>query len=279
MLDTISENKNYDTSDTIVVCGAPRTGTTWLAEVLNCIPDSTILWEPLHVLQVPEVSETGLSWRTEIQQNSSWPEAEELFRKILSGELQNKWTMSRSRHRKDEYTKHWIVKFVRANRLLRWLCDNFSTRPPILLVRHPCAVVASTLRTTWAKQQNFRGITENWCEDYARLLGLDIPHPWKLVCYEHLAKQPQKQFENIFKAIGVEIPNSYMDFVNNPSSTVFKNTALANDLDPLSQWQSDLSVAEISEILHITRSYGITLYNKSVEPDLSVFQALIGRNN
>jgi len=41
-----------------------------------------------------------------------------------------------------------IIKFVRANRLLPWMCQTFDIRSPVLLVRYPCAVIASQLKST-----------------------------------------------------------------------------------------------------------------------------------
>ena len=43
-------------------------------------------------------------------------------------------------------TKQWIVKFCRANRMLPWMVEHLDIRPPIYLLRHPCAVVSSQLR-------------------------------------------------------------------------------------------------------------------------------------
>ena len=141
----------YDIRQTIVIAGSPRSGTTWLAELLNTIPRSAILWEPLFLDADPQLPKIGFGWRTYVPPDRDRPEMEAYLRRVLTGRVLNPWTLQRTSLRDVYRVKRWIVKFVRANMLLPWLTLRFPTRRPLLLVRHPCAVVASQIRNgAWA---------------------------------------------------------------------------------------------------------------------------------
>ena len=53
-------------SKCLVVAGAPRSGTTWLAEIANGFPGTCTLFEPLHPTKVPEAGNLNLGWRPHI---------------------------------------------------------------------------------------------------------------------------------------------------------------------------------------------------------------------
>jgi hypothetical protein len=138
--------KKYDLKSTIVVSGCPRSGTKWVAEVLDSLPGASILYEPLYLRSEPIFKELGLRWRTYIEPDDDLPEVESYMRDILSVRVLNPWTLSRADKSNVASTHIWIVKFVRANLLLEWLVRKFPIKPPLVIIRHPCAVVSSQLR-------------------------------------------------------------------------------------------------------------------------------------
>lgn len=82
--------KNYDMKNTIVIAGEPRGGTTWLYEILlNSIPFSFGIWEPLALYRNVRLKELNFSWRQYIDPKHEWKEAEALFKDILTGRNMN----------------------------------------------------------------------------------------------------------------------------------------------------------------------------------------------
>ena len=77
-------SKDFDLNDTIILAGSPRSGTTWLMEILRIIPGYTTLFEPLNPLYLPKSFEIGFRSRTYLQQGEDWPKGEEHLRKILT---------------------------------------------------------------------------------------------------------------------------------------------------------------------------------------------------
>src|SRR5262249_51250275 len=129
----------YDIRQTIVITGSPRSGTTWLAELLGTIPRSAMLWEPLFPDADPELRRIGFAERTYIPPHCEQPAMEAYLRRALTGRALNRWTLQRTNLLDVYRVRRWIVKFVRANMLLPWLVRRFPVHRPLLLIRHPCA--------------------------------------------------------------------------------------------------------------------------------------------
>ncbi len=164
----IFNNKKFDTKDTIVITGTPRSGTTWLMEILGVIPGYICLFEPLNPLYFPKSIKVGFQSRKYLPSDVNWQEGEEYLRKIFTGCLQP----DKSWLEKGDYTKKnfnsliynflnqlkpeklmhqllgekLIVKSIRLNRLLPWIAERFHLRSMIFIIRHPCAVVASRFK-------------------------------------------------------------------------------------------------------------------------------------
>ena len=211
--------RRYDLKSTIVISGCPRSGTTWVAEVLSSLPAASILYEPLYLRAEPILQELGLRWRTYIAPEEDRPEIESYMRDVLSGRVLNPWTLSRADKNKVAGTQIWVVKFVRANLLLEWLVPQFPIMPPLVIIRHPCAVVSSQLRMgSWnhvaapvecpeffSRYPQFAPVRDRlkyldeflalaWCLDYYTIIKIPLPSPWLLVPYEELVKEPRLNF-------------------------------------------------------------------------------------
>jgi hypothetical protein len=284
--------RDYDTRKTIIICASPRGGSTWLAEILNTLPGYSLLWEPLSLNEVPQAREIGFTWRTYIAPKTEWPEAEEFLRRILTGQFLNRHTLQASGFRSIFGTRGWIVKFCRGNMLLRWLTERFSTNVPILLIRHPCAVVASQMRhgrwkavtsprvdatfiqdypqfeillsriNTWEE-----ALACTWCLEYFAPLVTQKPHPWLLVTYEKLVRDGEAELERIFSALGFEVPADARRHLRIPSFTTKPGSHVEGEEDQLALWKRRLSHEQIERILRIVRSFGLDFYTDELEPD------------
>ncbi|MCS3827477.1 hypothetical protein GGP85_002947 [Salinibacter ruber] len=138
------------TNETIVIAGFPRSGTTWMLELLRGIPGYKALNEPL--LHKEARKEHGFGWRTYIAPEETAPEKHAYLETILTGRLgiSPAWFFEAD-SRPGQLLEHarrtrLVVKFCRLNRMLHWFSDSFDVRGPVFIVRHPCAVVASMLK-------------------------------------------------------------------------------------------------------------------------------------
>src|SRR5690606_13257283 len=86
-------------------------------------------------------------WRQYIPEHAKWPEAEAFFINLFKGKVLNKWIMQQTTAKELLQSNQFIIKFCRGNALLPYLTHHFHfVHKPILLVRHPFAVVASQLK-------------------------------------------------------------------------------------------------------------------------------------
>jgi hypothetical protein len=284
--------RGYDIGNTIVMAGSPRSGTTWLSEILHTIPQSCIIHEPLRPWAVPEVDALGLGWKAYIAPGVDWPELEEFMRGVLTGQILNRHTTSRASLPEILRSERWIVKSVRANRLLRWMTEKFPIRTPILLIRHPCAVVSSQMRhPSWHPRTalsvdsrflaDYPGVSDiaadittweevlaaNWCMDYFAPLSTPKPHPWIFVIYERLVRQGEEEIQRIFNALELEIPKSALKGLKVPSKSVREDSFILIGEDPLAAWTKRLSKEQVKRILHLVSAFGLDFYGEGLEPD------------
>src|SRR5690606_8979793 len=101
----------FDPKRARIVSGDPRGGTTWLAQLLNQLPGSALIWEPLMVRKVKEVRKIGFAWRQYIPENEIWPEARDVMERILSGHLMSPYLCQQTSPQQLRNANYLLVKF------------------------------------------------------------------------------------------------------------------------------------------------------------------------
>ena len=296
--------------DTIVVAGAPRSGTTWVAELLRELNDYKLFNEPLFLSNYPEAREAGFSWRTHIAPEAQHSKAEAYLRNALTGRmpLGPGWHFQASSvlgKLIEHGTKHRMVaKFCRAGRLLQWMGETFSVGGVVLLIRHPCAVISSQLRHgRWDADQlvhdlesvdalgemptetfeRYRGMfnslssrlevmTAVWCLDYyIPLLGDESKSfPWLLLPYERLVRQGHHELERVGSFLSVDIPDSIKHSLDRPSFSA-QGDVRKEPVSQLRKWKDHLSESQIATILEIVDRFDLSrFYSSAPEPDYDI---------
>jgi len=286
--------KNHNLENTIVLTGLPRSGTTWLGEILNTIPNSAIIFEPLHLRKVPEAEKAGFTWQTLFQDGEGSGSPEKFMREVLCGRVINKWTARELTVKKSKQAEMIIVKFVRASNLLGWLSSTFPIRKPLFIIRHPCAVISSQIERNIhpdacidhlyaapviklyphlkSKLEPLKTPMEilaaHWC--IGNYYAMTILHKqcFELICYEQLVSEGVSQLEKIFSAIGVKVPQNALEQLKIPSMTAHLGDPWKGG-NPLAVWQRRLSDNEIESILAVVKSFGMDFYTDKLEPDYS----------
>jgi len=160
----------FETSETISIFGTPRSGTTWVMELLEKIPKYISLFEPLHPdwFNPPLKANQNSSYMLRPflnpgEHNSEFRNyLESIFRgEVISRNPHFKWR----NYLKRFYGQSLIVKFIRGNRILPWITNNFDLRSTILIVRHPCSTIVSQFKsgvtgyfTETERENELRGI-------------------------------------------------------------------------------------------------------------------------
>ncbi len=300
--------------ETIVVTGSPRSGTTWLAEMLADVPGYIHIDEPLHLGNGLARRHTELDeWRHYVAPTSRRSHLRSYLQFALQGRLQDPysdvslWTLVCRLLAGGPA----VVKFVRANRMLHWLDRSFDTQQRILILRHPCAVVASQLSyesSEWRKAdlpdrqelqsafggwipddlfQRFRSVLAGiethagylaavWCLDnYIPLRYEGRSVPGVVTTYERLVGHHSEEYTRIFNRVGLGSIGTIGCRVDEPSSSAADD--LHQDaLRQLSKWKRKLDDRQVETVLQIVDAFELDFYSTDVEPDYSEIRKLWG---
>jgi hypothetical protein len=292
LLLNLTADPDYDIRNTILVAGWARSGTTWLAEVLSTIPRSAILFEPLHE-RVPEAAAAGLPAAEVLVPGEGTPSQKLFMEQVLRGRVLNWWTCSCNPVGRAVRPKVWIVKEIQANYLIEWILGTFPIRRAVLMVRHPCATVASRMAQGWTAKdaqirvknsaarrkfphldalcKNIRDpyevLAARWCLMNYIPLSLS-PRPFHVVTYESLATRGAADLLPVFADWNLDVPEGLEASLGRASATT-KAGAIERGKRPpsIDSWRKTLTADQISRILRVVRNFGMDFYTEDPEPD------------
>lgn len=255
----ISRRKKIEIQDTILIAGTPRSGTTWLMEILGTIKGYTYLFEPLQPAWFPESRKIGFDSRTYIPYETDWAEGEDYLKKVFSGRIVSNLPLYGSKPKmaiRRLFGDKLIIKAVRMNRLLPWIAERFQIHSIVYIIRHPCAVVASQLKTKFYGYNSgsppYRSIFPTrdmvlndaykidildserverikkiktqeeilaaiWCLDNLIPLSSPKKHLLTTVIYEKLIRYGEAEINRLFSEIEEDIPESAYKNLKIPS--------------------------------------------------------------
>lgn len=290
-----SKKDNINPQNTLMIFSSPRGGSTWLAEVLSTIPSSALCIEPLYQ-GVKELSDIGFFWHQPIPVDATWNEAKLILKKLFNREILRLNMYDRNNIRSLANSDTFIFKLCYGNLLLEWLTNEFDINP-ILLVRHPCAVVASQLKHPgWGKTINYNipdfrynevykqyedilktitTVEENYAATWCITMMYSLQSPandkkWITVAYENLYENYEYEIERIFRRLGLKIPEDIYSKKHILSQTTDTSSAnLIANKKQLSKWQKILSPSQQSNVMRIVEAFGIDCYNLDIRPDIN----------
>ena len=288
----------------IIISGAPRSGTTWLAELFCQDTEGLMYWEPFHLRNQKDLQKMGFTWRPVIKPGDNNPKYQKIFKEIIECKRANRHLLSKIRPPDIFRYKFWVIKFVRANGILHWLLDNFDLSDPLVIIRHPCAVISSQIyrRTehgtdseknvlkeirngipNHAKEfleyyPEYRNIFEkvkSWEEYLAVLWSMDNYHLFQgekkkivIIPYEKLFLNGEKTIKTLFKHYKLKLNQNVLKNLKKPSSTVTEGSTLnMQKKNPLSKWQNHLDHSQIKKIFEIIDVFGLKVYSREIEPN------------
>jgi hypothetical protein len=293
VLGGLTADRHYDLRNTILVAGWARSGTTWLAEVLSAIPRSAILFEPFYTERVPQAAAAGFPPTDILAPGEGTPSQKLFMERVLQGRILNWWTCSCTPIDRAIRPDVWIVKEIRANYLLEWILGTFPIRRAVLIVRHPCATVASRMAQGWAPNNDrskvkqyaalrkfphlaalcqdltdpFEVMAARWCIMNYVPLSLQ-PRRFHVVAYESLATRGVEALVPLFADWGLEMPAVMEKSLGRASATT-KAGSMEGTVhrQPIDQWRRKLTADQITRILRVVRVFGMDFYTEDSEPD------------
>jgi len=255
----------------ISIHGAPRSGTTWLARLLSLDPNTTFRYQPFF----------SYAFKGRLSTNSSPDEIKSTVNEIFS--TKDPFVLQQGDHSLAPGiagpAKHkpttMIMKSVRYHELMKPLLTSDQRIKVLAIVRHPCAVINSWLRTPrefksgwqaldeWkdAPKKNLGSDSEYW--GFERWLHLthhlmnlekEFPKRVQLVRYEHLVDSLIMELQQIASWAGLDC-----------SSNEIINAALSSQTT--NDIKHDYSVYKSPSV--------VSRWNQELEPEIK--QAIANR--
>jgi hypothetical protein len=282
-----------DHRNSVFLAGSGRSGTTWLSEIINHKGTYRYVFEPFNPGEVGVVRQ--FRSKQYLRPDDRREEFLEPARLVLTGELRDPWT---DRFHKRFVARRRLIKDIRANLLLGWMRANFPGMPIILLLRHPCAVVASRLALGWkdnlsetmeqeelvedfllpmeteirAASDDFERHIFLWCIDNYVPLKQFEPGQIHLAFYENLLVNPERELRSPFAFLGEDLDDRVYGKLRRPSPLSRRNTTVPS----VDGWRSHTSPRRLERAIEILNLFGLDrLYGEGAMPDPSGAYALM----
>jgi hypothetical protein len=272
----------YNTKKTVCLASSPRSGSTWVKEMLVSAGKYDCVDEPLR-LKGPsgnKLTHAGFAPRTCIIDASY--ERRKAILSTLEEALKGRvgWLQLSPALR-----RNLLLKFVRINRILKETVETFDLERTILLVRHPCAVVSSQLAmhggdSVWSNVSALADDVPAYLRAKIETIDLNAPHKvlalnWAidqriplfdykpdntlLVFYENLISNPVEEWERISIFLDIPIPTG----LNRPSTTASNDLTIS---DQNKKWKEKLPANFIRDIVEICNVMGVDIYGCDEKP-------------
>lgn len=273
-----------------MIAGTARSGTTWLADIIAAQIPCRVMFEPFHSENVESFSRFHyFQYMRSAEPNNNLLE---YCQKIFSGDIRNSWIDSKIER---IYPQRRIIKEIRANLFLNWLHHLFPEVPLLFIIRHPCAVVSSRLKLSWATDTDIEPLLSQsklvqdfladkldiirrteipeqkhaiiWCVSNLVPIRQFSSNGLNPIFYENLCLHPEVEIPKIFRAIGGKYQESIFEDIKKPSTTTVRNSAVLSSENIVTRWQRELAPQQIDNILSITREFGLDhIYDSSPAP-------------
>lgn len=255
----------------ILLVGSGRSGTTWLAEVIDHDRRHRLLFEPLHGRKVAEVAHFVFHSQY-LPAACRDPRFVDPLRAILRGDVHHPWV----NRRRGPPGARLLIKTIRTHLMLGWLQAHAPAAPLVFLLRHPCAVAASRVQLGWGThleemlgqpdlvarylapvEARLRGLTDPFLQHVAtwaieNAVALEqLRQPVHVVHYEHLCADFGDELARLFAFIGRPAPGSTAALRDRPSQLVAEHSAVVTGGDRVTAWRDRCTPEQIERAVEV----------------------------
>jgi hypothetical protein len=227
--------KRSEQARDILILGSGRSGTTWLMELLLCLPGYRGVYEPFQPDNVSHFPQTPHFTHKYLNEHDSEPDLKEYFRRLYHEELDTDWWCGVARYNRRPERTQTVLKTIRGVLMATWLQANF----PVITVtirRDPVKVVWSWRRLRWVHLGRLETFLEQpalmeehlasrrehleklaleggeaermaafwWVENF--VLGRTVGPDALRVSYRTLVEERESELERICESLGYEVP-------------------------------------------------------------------------
>ncbi len=257
-----------DFKQIISIHGAPRSGTTWLGQILDSSPTVRYKFQPLFSYRFKNRINT---LRDEADIKRYYSELYQTSDEFLDQIKQKEKGIHPTFSNKMEKPEYLVTKMVRHHYIVPHLLNSLKNIKFLFIVRHPCGVLKSWKNAPrefdsekWIFQNEWEFAQSKNCFKPEEYYGY---HKWKeitklflemeklykeqalIIKYEDLVKKPFETTEEIFNFCDLEISDQTKNFIEKSTQieqgdaySVYKGKKDVND------WKVELDTAIVNKV-------------------------------
>lgn len=269
---------NPDPAAAVVVAGTGRSGTAWVANIVNYANDYRYVFEPFNPYKTPELQH--FRYRQYMRPADNDPAYVLPARLVLSGAVRNAWVDQFNRRL---ISRRRVIPEIRANFMLKWLRDRFPQTPIVWLLRHPCADANSRMQLGWQTHLDeilaqpallddhigrFRDRIEGardefekhiflWCvENYVPFRQL-APYDVHVAYYESFCERPKFEFDRLFKYLKRPYNRDVFSQLYHPTILSREESAIVTGSNLIDAWRTWVTPKQIDRAIEILALFGL----------------------
>jgi hypothetical protein len=293
LIKSISNIHKPNGSPNVFLFSTPRSGSTWLMELIWTQPSFKYCPEPENLRRPLVRRHLGITEWSDLHSDRATPILRNYIQAFCDGRLGFLNPNPLSRYYRP-FTHRIVFKILHAGEdRINWFRDTFNGRI-VYLLRHPIAVSVS--REVYPRLQAFldsdyrqhftreqltyaqnvidrgtkleRGVLD-WCLQNVVPLR-DATDDWAIVSYEQLVLQPQQVIEHLSHKLDLPKPERMMRRLSTPSGVKAKSNQETRQLLeqgdsnkwPLlvRKWRKDVDDAQERKAMEILKPFGLDVY-------------------
>ena len=297
---------NGNLENTFFLASTPRSGSTWIAESIERLTKSRLIFEPFHGKVnsgLPKVTPLYLRF------DATYSEYQKKIDEILRGNIRSEYS---DKINKKIIVKNRLIKAIHANLMLPWLVNNYPEVKYTYLIRHPFPTALSltsmakkigpedyTRQLEYLHQEEllkdflvdktdliksaktrFEQYILRWCiEQIVPLTLLKKESKVLIIFYENACMNKAQTIIRIGKHLDINIPEKYKNEIissmNQPSATAF----LGDKKKPsefsqkISKYEKDKKVDNLKLLIDWRPSLDKAISQSEIEYGLSALKA------
>ena len=261
LIKTVLKIKRFDHREVIIVLGSPRSGTSWISEVLANKTNAVANTELLDARRGVFETKFNLGWNPKYGDVHNLTEFIQFFKKAISLRKYSEWTLSQVGLQKLIRSSNVVTKFVIGHKLTPYLLPHLDLKYKMIhIIRDPLDTVYSQLKVIHklnneemfkkfskkidlsefednkyaSKAQNmFELYLIKWFNDNLGVINQRFNHYIIPVSYEKMLDNPEIEFNLLLTEIGYNQPLKKLNSLDyqKPSWSDYRQTFKSRDRD------------------------------------------------
>ena len=280
VLGRYSIDLNRDIAHGLVIAGTHRSGSTWLADLVNSQLHYRLIFEPVEHSQDPAIAAIN---RVYLRPGTENPYVRERFANMVTG-LERSYNLDK--HNAQLICRGRLIKGVSMGLMLKWFRTEFPLVPMLFIVRNPLLYVASSLRMDWLQpidpefwlnqadlvadhlgpyvdliesaRTDAEKFTLEWCILNAVPLSQFMVDEWHVVVYDDVVSSPERSLRDIFTYLERPFTDAILARVEVPSHTAEESVQDRTRL--LVKWREVLGADDEVAIRRYVEAFGLERY-------------------